>query len=351
MERNVVMEILRDACKAPSADNIQPWRFVVEANAIRVINAGDQTEEIFNYRQMVNHASLGACIENLRVSAENRGYEVDLKLFPDPHNKLVVADVRLSSGTPNGNELASYITSRATNRKPYLPKQIEPEKLITLSSLETGPGQRIVFVSNKAEVKMIARIISAGEKLVFENKAIHDFLFEHITWTQAEDRKKHGFFIDTFELAPPQKAAFKFFSNWKVLRFFVPLGVANFIANEVRKIHETSSVFGAIIISEKSPEDYLRAGILFEKLWLTVTKLALALQPTTGLHFFAQPILDNNRFGLPKSKVSFLSQRYEELKSAFGANTKETIALAFRLGYGSTPSATTTRFEPDVTWI
>lgn len=347
MERDTLMEILRDACRAPSADNTQPWRFVVESNTIRVINTGDQVESIFNYRQMVNHASLGTCLENLSISAQSHGFHVDLKLFPDPTDQLRVAEARLVPEAAAHHELAGYIEKRASNRKKYHPKEIESEKLSELVAC-AGSTEKVVFVSNKEEVKNLARIVSAGEKLALENKSIHDFLFQHVTWTKEEDAKKHGFLIDTFEFAPPQKALFKLFRNWAVLRFFVPFGFPDFVAKDMAKVYSTSGAFGIIVTPDNSSASYVRAGMLFERIWLTATKLGLALQPTTGLHFFAQPVLEGNTFDLSNSTVSFIKEKYSALKRACSIEEEKSVAIVFRIGYADAPSARTTRFAPNV---
>lgn len=341
------MEILHDACQAPSADNTQPWRFSVKGDCIRVHNAGDQVESIFNYRQQVNHASLGAAIENLRVSAEDHGFRVDMRLFPEASDRLVVAEAFLTSDSSTHNELAGCINKRATNRKRYHARSIESEKRTELSKLAQDADARIVLLTGDS-IEKAAHVVSAGEKLALETKSIHDFLFKHVTWTKEEDAKKHGFFIDTFEFAPPQKILFKLFRNWNILRWFIPLGFPDFVARDMEKVYATSGAFGAIVTKGKKPEDFVRAGMLFERLWLTATKLGLALQPTTGLQFFAQPVLAGDSFELSSNASAFIRDRYVSLQKVFGATEQETIAVAFRLGYADNPSASTTRFEPNV---
>lgn len=341
------MEILRDACRAPSGDNAQPWRFLVKGDTIRVINAAEKDTSLFNYKQMTNHVALGSCIENLNISAENRGFHADIRLFPLSDNHLVVAEATLVPDATLYNELAPYISKRATNRKKYYSRHIEPEKLSALSALAHGTGERIAFITGE-KVKEVARIVSAGEKLALENRSIHDFLFEHVTWSKEEDSKKHGFFIDTFELSPPQKLAFRLFKNWNVLKLFLPLGISKMIAKDMEKVHATSAAFGAIVLPSGASEDFLKAGMLLERLWLTATRFGLALQGTTGVNFLSIPVLEENPDGLSKSHQDLLRERYADLAQNFGVHNNEKIAFTFRLGYADPPSAMTTRFDPNV---
>lgn len=344
-----LLEILRNACRAPSGDNTQPWRFVVRGNTIQVINMPEKDTSLFNYLQRTNHLALGAAIENLRISAESNGFRVEINIFPNAHDRLVVAEVTLTSDSSIRNDLAPYIVKRATNRRKYHSKQVEQEKLSELSVLVNDRGSRIVFITDRALVKDIAHIVSAGEKLALENRVIHDFLFEHVTWTKEEDSKKHGFLIDTFEFSPPQKAAFKLLGNWYILNFLLPFGISRLIARDMESVHATSAAFGTIILPGNTAEDYLEAGILLERLWLTATKLGLALQPTTTVHFIGSRVLEGDPGSLSIAHQQLLRENYTALTKQFGVGDMEHFGFIFRLGYADVPTAATTRFEPDIT--
>jgi nitroreductase len=341
----MIKQVLRDACRAPSGDNAQPWKFQIRENVIRIINVAEKDTSLFNWRQRTNHVALGACIENLKISAESRGYRADIKLFPDSTNRLIVAEVTFTQDPAAHNELAPFIHKRASNRKKYWSKKIEQEKLDALAKLGGAEG-RVAFVSDEAGVKNLARIVSAGEKLALENRPIHDFLFSHVTWSREEDAKKHGFFIDTFEFAPPQKAAFKLFSNWNILKLFLPLGISNMVAKDMEKVHATSAAFGAIIIPNNSDEAFLRAGMLLERLWLTATSLGLSMQGVTTIGYLGARVFAGDPGELSLTHQDLLRARYTDLSKAFGRAPSEPFGFTFRIGYANPPSAMTTRFEP-----
>lgn len=342
-------EILRDACRAPSGDNTQPWRFKVSGDTIRVINAAEKDTSLFNWRQRTNHVALGACIENMKISAEGRGYRVDITCFPDPSDEYIVAEISFTPDPTAGNNLASYINKRASNRKKYWPKKIEKEKLNALANL-SGVDGRISFIVSEVDIQNLASIVSAGEKLALENKDIHDFLFSHVTWNKNEDARRHGFLIDTFEFALPQRAAFKLFSRWSILKLFLPFGIANAIAKDMERVHATAAAFGAIIAPGDSPEDFLRAGMLLQRLWLTATSLDLSLQGVTAVGFLGPCVLADEASGLDLKHQQLLRVRYGELSKIFALDGNESFGFVFRLGYADPPSAITTRFEPVVEW-
>jgi hypothetical protein len=344
-----ISAILRDACRAPSGDNAQPWRFEVRGDIIRVINIPAKDTSLFNWRQRTNHVALGACVENLKISAESRGFRANVTLFPEAADRLVVADVALTPDAPARNDLAPFIVERASNRKRYWPKKVEAEKLAALANLAEAE-QRVAFVESEAGVKELARIVSAGEKLALEDRDIHDFLFAHVTWSKEEDSRKHGFLIDTFEFAPPQRVAFRLFSRWNILKFFLPLGISTMVAKDMEKVHATSAAFGAILAQGDSDEDFVRAGMLLERVWLTAAKLGLALQGVTTVGYLGARVLACEPGGLSPAHQALLRDRYAELSAAFGRAPSESFGFVFRLGYADPPSAMTTRAEPDVHW-
>ena len=303
---------------------------------------------LFNWQQMTNHVALGACLENLRVSAEGLGFRTEILLFPDAKDPLVVAEVLCVPDSTVSNELAAYIGQRACNRKPYFAQAIESQNLAELARSAEDADIHSIFITDKNDVKDIARLVSVGERLALENREIHDFLFSHITWTKEEDAEKHGFLVDTFELSPPQKAAFKLFSNWNILKYFLPLGISKLIAKDMERIHTTSAAFGAIVMDTENSEGYLRAGMALERLWLTATKLRLALQPTTTVHFIGTRIRAGNTESLSPTHQKLLIEGYNSLAKKFALTASEKFAFVFRIGYANAPSGMTTRFEPEV---
>jgi nitroreductase len=350
LSRDTTLQILRDGCRAPSGDNCQPWRFRVAGNVISVLNVPDKDTSLFNYRQGSNYVALGASIENIRISGESRGFQVKTTLFPNPTNHFVVSSITLTSDPNSTNEFAPYIGKRATNRKKYHTRQIAVNDLTALATLADTIGGRVAFVDDREQIAKIAHTVSLGEKLALEDRSIHDFLFEHVTWTKEEDRHKHGFLIDTFEFSPPQKAAFKIFSHWNILRYFLPLGVSRMIAKDMEATHQTAAAFGAIIMFGKSDEDYLKTGMLLERLWLAATRLGLALQPTTTVHFIGTRVLENDSGSLSPEHQTLLKAEYAELAKLFRLTPTESLGFVFRLGYADAPSAQTTRFEPEVSF-
>lgn len=348
LPQEMLGRILEKAVMAPSGDNSQPWRFQIRDTTIRILNVPEKDTSPFNHAQASNYLALGAAIENLRIAATEEGYRASVRLFPDSADETAVADIALEADAGGRDELAPYLEKRASNRRKYEGRMISEGDLQELQTAAATFGARAMFVTDKPHVATVARLVSAGEKIALENEDIHRFLFEHVTWSEEDERRRHGFYIKTFEFAPPQAAAFKLFRNWKILKALHPLGIADFIAKDMESVYRSSAAFGALIMPDRSRDTLVKAGRALERLWLTATKLGLSMQATTSVHLLALPLDDGATAGLSEAHQELVRERYPLLKEAFGAASNEWILFAFRIGYAAAPSGRTTRAAPSI---
>lgn len=294
--------------------------------------------------------ALGAAIENARIAAEAEGFSTRIELFPSV-KKETVARLQLKEGNAKANELAAAIAKRASNRHRYFDKPLPSGALARLKACaKAEEGAELSLVTEIANVRRIGELMSAGERITLENKAIHSFLFKHVTWNPEDDAQRHGFYIKTFEFKPPQEAAFRLFRNWNILRLFHPLGVTRAIAKDMAGIYGSSAAFGAISIPEFSPEAFVRAGMLLERVWLTATNLGIALQATSSIPLLAAALSKGGGTELSKDHARLVQERASSLSAEFAIPPGEHLVFAFRLGFAPEPSARTSRAEPQITY-
>ena len=153
-------------------------------------------------------------------------------------------------------------------------------------------GIKIFLTEKKEDVTTLAYIGSMNERIVFENKFLHNFLFGHINWTDKENEaKKIGFDIQTLELPPPARVGFNIFKHWQAVRIFNKLGLSKSIWRQNGTQYASAAAIAIITVGGNAEEDFVRAGRIIQRFWLTGTKLGLSLQPMTGILFLMQRIL------------------------------------------------------------
>jgi hypothetical protein len=345
----IYKKILELAVYAPSGDNMQPWNFQIKNQALYVYNDPKKDPTLYNFKQRAALISHGALLENISIIAPSLGFSAVFNYVPDPTNPNLTAVITLNPASTSQHPLLHFIKKRHTNRKPYKASVLKEEyKEAILNIFQHSQNVSISLIENSNDVGRAAAAVCQGDRMIFENKAVHDFLFSHIRWTEQEELKlKNGLYLKTMELAPPQVAAFKLFKNWGVMKAFNFLGFPKMAVKSNFKLYTQGSALVALIISNHEPVTYLELGRRLQRLWLTATSLDLNIHPLTGVPFLMQRIAENQAQNLENYQIELLKKSYAVLHDACGAGNN-TIGFFCRLGHADPPSGLSSRLTPEI---
>jgi hypothetical protein len=192
------------------------------------------------------------------------------------------------------------------------------------------------LITDRKDIKSLAMLIAKEQDVVFSNADLHKFYFENIMWSAAElEAKKTGLDPKTLEISGSSLPMYYMISNWDFLQSISALRPSSYITSAHASIYATAAAIGAITIDSERPQDFIIAGRAFERLWLTVTKLGLNLEPLLGIPFLKLGI-ENNPTALNTSQTEIIESGYKEINRMFVFDGKRVAAL-FRVG-GGTPS-------------
>jgi hypothetical protein len=347
---NQIKKILGAAVHAPSGENAQPWRFSVQGNRVRVFNIPERDQSLFSFGQMASYVAHGALIENILISSAAFGYQAAMDLFPEGRNSDVVAAISLKEAPPKDEPLYPFILKRCTNRKPYKTAPLTAAQLAELVDAPKGipGGGRVVFSQDRSDIAALAIAGSVNEQVMFDNRFLHHFFFTHINWTKEEDEKRRvGFYIDTLELPPPIKPIFKLFRFWPAIKLFNKVGFAERVAAGNAKNYASSAAMGAVIVPRNAPPDFVTAGRIMQRVWLTATWLGLSIQPLAGVLFYMQGISAGRTERFTPQQLDLIWEAYGKIRKVFGVNG-ESVAMMFRIGEGGEPSARASKLPAEV---
>ncbi|HLC44683.1 MAG: hypothetical protein A2722_01755 [Candidatus Doudnabacteria bacterium RIFCSPHIGHO2_01_FULL_50_11] len=347
MEQHI-RNILEGAATAPSGENCQPWHVVVKDNSLEIYNVPERDLSLYNVNQLGSMTAHGAFLESLKIAASAEGLEARVRLFPDASQPTLVALVDLVQADISADPLEKYLRIRATNRKLYDKAPVDAAQYVLLkTAADSVASVRTSFIDDQARIKDLSDAFSLNERLLFENRALHDFFYSHVRWTEEEDRRyKTGFFIKTLELRGPQQPAFKLLRRWGLARFAARLGVSKQIAKDNAKTYAASAVLAAFLVRQNLPEDFVHIGRAMQRFWLTSTSLGLAVQPMTGVLFFMQRLQAESGQAFASSQQALIRSSFARISSAFGAGG-DTLAVVLRIGRAAAPSARSSRFSVD----
>lgn len=342
-----IVEILKEAVYAPSGDNSQPWRFVLNGHTLDIYSTPEKDNPIFNFRQRGTYLAHGALVENIVVAASVRNLKAVVKWFPYEQEENCTASINFFYSNEVFSDLQPFIKKRSTNRKPYLVRKLSENEKKNLERVFLNQRPNFFLVEEKNRINKIGAAVSVNEIIMLTNRELHDFFYSDVRWTTRSEKKhKTGLYLKTMELQPPQALVFKLLQNWNLAKILTKLGLVDFIARENSKIYQSVSAFCGIIVNGEK-EEYLEAGRLMQRLWLTAVKNNLSMHPVSGIIYLAQPLLINQKTNFTTHQEKQIMEAYKVILQNVG-NPGGSIAMMFRIGESSPSSGFSSRLEPSI---
>ena len=121
VETEVIEDVVRTACRAPSLHNSQPWQWVFNRGQLRLFL---DPSRVMDTDQSAREAliSCGAALDHLQVAMAAAGWQAKVDRFPDPKNPNHLASIEFSPlefVTDRDRRRASAIWMRRTDRLPF----------------------------------------------------------------------------------------------------------------------------------------------------------------------------------------------------------------------------------------
>ena len=165
--------------------------------------------------------SIGACVENVILKAEELGYSVSHKLIPLASEKNLLTIFCFQKNKikqNNADSLSAYIYSRHTNhRKSGNAGHIKPAYIKEMVEItDRVEGASLHFAITENEIKSVAQIAGSIERIRLLNPVAHqDYFKNEIRWHTTESPRE-GIDVKTMEMLPAVETAFEVISDPKV---------------------------------------------------------------------------------------------------------------------------------------
>ena len=286
---DLIRFLVDHAIRAPSGGNCQPWLFYFDEERLWVVHDRTKSENLLDVGHQASYLALGAAIENIFIAAAYRGYRTSLVPFPrkrEPHIVGVLAfEEGLTLVEQETSQLYAQIQKRGTNRQngPYVPlTTAQIDELYQAAGLH---GADLYLLTEKADKEEMGQILAEGDRIRMLCRALHRELMAEIRWTPEEAQSTcDGIDLATLALSPAQEAGLRLLARPQVAALLRRLkGGQAIFSSGTEKLVQTASAIGVLAVSGSAPEDCLRAGRAFERVWLTAT-------PHLALHSIASLI-------------------------------------------------------------
>ncbi|MDD5671885.1 MAG: hypothetical protein PHN49_09615 [Candidatus Omnitrophica bacterium] len=333
--------ILEKAILAPSADNLQPWKFCFEQDFVDVFLDRQRLANFCDEALLMPYLSAGAVIENMRVAATRVGYRTIPTYLPEPENAYWVARLEFEAGVKKCDERFRALGERVTNRKFFSRKKELSGSLYgrlgNIAKMESG--FKLLFIKgNETGYRELVALIGKADELRFESKRLHEELMGLMRFNAKDaERTRDGLDARTLEAGPAGTMMFRSIRSWKMLSCLNALGMSKLFNRYARMQMDSSQAAGLLVAPSQKPQDYIRGGELVQRIWHQLTMEGVALQPMDALPIFILNLQQNGGKDFTEAQKKVLFDLKARFFSLFHITDQNGLLFLFRLGYAEPP--------------
>lgn len=346
--RETLLQILDIARWAPSGDNTQPWRFEIVDDKNIAIHGYDTREWcVYDFQGRASHMAHGGLIETIRIAATAHGLKATWRLREKTPDTAPIYDIKIDTdSTIKRDPLVDFIEKRMVQRRPMKTAALIESHRSALR-VAASAGYTIQFFESFADRLKVARLLwkNAHIRLTCpEAYLVHKKIIE---WgaTFSQDRiPERAVGVDPLTAKLMQWVM----QSWERLDFFNRY-LFGTIAPRIQ-LDFFPALFCAshlIIKVDKAPNtltDFVKAGIVMQRVWLTCAANGLLLQPEMTPIVF-------NWYATQKQNISRLDTVNKEVKELAGhfyklVEQRESNSFPIfmcRIGISEQPSSRSTR--------
>jgi hypothetical protein len=251
---------LQYAILAPSAHNMQPWRFKINQHKLQIFQNEKYMLKIADPTKREAFLGIGACIENFVVATEYFGLELKVNQLAFINTDSLAAELVINqSGKTSAKDSNFFqgITRRHTNRGLYqanLPDETLIDKIKALPTLE---GVRIFTITDREAKSRIAKLTGQGLYIALSLRKMREEMIDIVS--KVQDQRQTGMYVE---------AMVSGFRNRVPMSWAGRKLVIKMMARDVCKRFDKTPLIIIIGSVQDGPTAWIQAGRVMEKILL-----------------------------------------------------------------------------------
>jgi nitroreductase len=254
--------LLRYAILAPSARNSQPWLFDVEGDTVRLFANPTVPRPISDPGDRELYLSLGCALENLLVAAEHFGFAHELTYFPSGSWSWLVASVVFRPGPPRPPArppvTLDAILRRHNDNRPFRHARVPEDVRRALQACCTDPALRLDLTDDRVIHRWVDQLTLEADRAEFADPGFRSELAASIS---------QGVFGTS-----------RMMSRLGALAV-AHLDLGEAVSRQDHELVESAGLIGLVSARHDDHWTHVKAGQLFERLWLTATDAGIHVHP------------------------------------------------------------------------
>jgi hypothetical protein len=346
-DTGILEKILDIARWAPSGDNTQPWRFeLVDAFHLTVHGFDTREHCVYDLDGHPSQISLGALIESIAIAASVHGWRMSALRrpgMPDTHPTFDIAfipDQQLPA-----DSLAPCIETRSVQRRPMRMRALTiDEKAMLAATL--GQQHQVIWLEGNRRRFAAARLMFNYGKLRLtmpEAFEVHRSVIEWNCQFSVDRIPDQALGVDPMTA----KLMRWIMQSWRRVKFF-----NTFLAGTLAPRIQMDLIPGIacaahFVILAKSPpatvDDYVFAGRVMQRFWLTASQLGLQLQPEMTPLIFARYARNGLSFSTVEHMQALAQRLAQQSNDVIGEKNSLHAVFMGRIGAGNVAPARSMR--------
>jgi nitroreductase len=326
------IERILDAARiAPSRDNLQPWRFVVDGETVSFAIDHERDRSPANQGGAMARIAIGAAIECVLLRAGRMGAIVKHQ----PPRPGALATITFSS-PKRIPEPDKALVRRTTNRHLYDGRPVDDATFSWLR--EATPALETVRALwfGRERVKTLGPILEEGEAVFMADEPSRAAMLGAIRF-DVRDREEvaHGVSIGCLELSAAERVTLDTLRRTPADRL-AAMGLFAKMGARARRQVESASGVCVITATGSDPAVDLAVGRCMQRAWLALTRRGLVAQPMSAIIALEAAGVTDER------AVAVIGA----LRGAFpSAERGSRIAMLLRFGWAPAPTARVRRYS------
>ena len=320
------IERILDAARiAPSRDNLQPWRFVVEGETVSFMVDHERDRSPANSGGRMARIAVGAAIECALLRAGRMGAIVR---FQTPPRAGALATITFSS-PKRFPEPDKALIRRATNRHLYDARAVDDATFAWLREATPPHESARTLWFGRERVRTLGPILEEAEELFFADQENRSAALAAVRF-DVRDREEvtRGMSLGCMELSASERVTFDTLRRMPQERL-ASMGIFKKTGARARRLIESASGVCVVTVSGTEPAADVAVGRSMQRAWLALTRRGLVAHPMSSI-----PALDAMPAGDERVAAVLASAR-----AAFpSVDRGSRIALLLRFGWAPAPT-------------
>jgi hypothetical protein len=355
LPHEILLNIVDSALKAPSAENMQPWKWMYSDKTLFLFVDPSCPRSTLDKQMTAVQIALGATSENCILAAHAHGFEIKVEHTPE-NPGFCVAFFRfyknpqpsdlIQKETHRYDRLIEQVPLRQINRKPNDSRRIPEEALPAMKEAgESIRGVQVTFLETPSELQHAKEILSAFERIRFMHPEENKYLLNSLRWNAPDASEfKDGTSVKSLGLTPSEEAELRMVSAPGVLQHLKDWQGGRAFEKPMRRNIDTASALGLMCLPYDSSVSDWEGGRLVQRMWLTACDKMVSIQPIQAAPVLLNCLRSKGLSGFSKTTLDELILLQESFIKMFGLTQNSKAFFLFRLSMAEPDNSRSPRY-------